>query len=83
MNMSMSNTRTIRAARRAAAELRQAAYDKLSLAEKLARLPKNGASKRELARLEAALTAKVAKPQETDVKAEEVVKKSYQKKAKD
>ncbi len=37
--MAMSVTESIRAGRRKAAEERQAAYDKLSLAEKLAKLP--------------------------------------------
>ena len=41
----MKITQTIRAERRARAEARQAEYNKLSLEEKLARLPKDGANK--------------------------------------
>ena len=41
----MKITQTIRAERRAKAEARQAEYDKLSLEEKIARLPKDGANK--------------------------------------
>lgn len=40
-----TKTQQIRAERRAAAEARQAEYNKLSLAEKLAKLPENGAKK--------------------------------------
>jgi hypothetical protein len=85
--MAMSITKAIRASRRAAAELRQAAYDKLSLEEKLSRLPKNGESNRERARLEQALLDKKANVQEApkvevSSKPEEKVKKPYQKKSK-
>lgn len=40
-----TKTRRVREALRKSAEERQAAYDKLSLSEKLARLPKDGAKK--------------------------------------
>jgi hypothetical protein len=80
--MVMSVTRSIRDSRRADAEKRQALYDKKTLQEKLDGLPKGGA-KKQRAKLEAALLAKQAKPQETAPKGEEKVKKPYQKKAKD
>lgn len=90
--MSMSKTRSVRAGRRASAEARQAAYDKLTLQQKLDALPKDGA-KKQRAKLEAALAKSKAKPQAVEPKAAvepEVVgepkpkaKRAYQKKAKE
>ena len=61
-----TNTREIRAFRRKNAEARQAEYDKLTLQQKLDRLPANGA-KRQRARLEAAIASqnKKAEPSQT------------------
>lgn len=77
----MSVTRSIRDLRRADAEKRQEAYDKLTLQQKLDALPKNGA-KKQRAKLEA-LLAKQNKPQEVVVQTDEQPVKTYQKKAKD
>lgn len=62
-------TFVMRGERRAKAEARQAEYDKLSLEQKLAKVPANG-GKKERAKLEAKIHA-VANKAITDVKAEE------------
>lgn len=49
--MGMSVTKQIRASRRADAEKRQAEYDKLTLAEKLAKLPAEPQAARQRAKL--------------------------------
>ena len=46
-------TKRTKAERREEAEIRQTEYDALTTAEKLARLPRCGNSKKEIARLEA------------------------------
>lgn len=65
-------TTQIREFRRKNAEARQAEYDKLTLQQKLDRLPANGA-KRQRARLEAALNKQSQKPAE-QVPAQEAAK---------
>jgi len=68
----MKITQTIRAERRAKAEARQAEYDKLSLEEKIARLPKDGANKQR-ARLLNQLENKNNKVSESKVSVENEV----------
>lgn len=58
--MAFSVTKAVRAERRKRAEERQVAYDKLTLQEKLAKLPANGA-KKQRAKLEAAIQAEAEK----------------------
>jgi predicted transcriptional regulator len=85
--MSMSVTHAIRASRRKAAEERQAVYDKLSLAEKLARLPAEPKAAKVRAKLLAQDTKKfkasveegLKDVAESNVKPHEEVKKKFKK----
>jgi regulator of protease activity HflC (stomatin/prohibitin superfamily) len=74
MKMSFTITKQIRAERRARAEERQAEYDKLTLQQKIERLPPEPAAKKQRARL----LAKLQKQQEkaAQVQAEAETKKA-------
>jgi len=65
--MSFKKTKEIMAARRKSAEERQAAYDKLTLEQKLAKLPPEPHAARQRAKLLKQLDAKKATPAQEDV----------------